>query len=531
MAYPNTLDNLPVNNANDTASLDKHPALHNDANGAVNRMQAELGTNPAGGFGTVAARLTARPTNIAQNGGALDGSDVAEAINQTIADSQAAGGGVVELGAGEGILEAPVELVSGVYLLGEGEQATVLKGKPGTGHDLIRTVEFDALDGNNVNAGPANFGLEKLTLDGNADNRSGGRGIALYGKAYRLMHFMIRETDGVGLYSNWYSGGDEMEAQVAHFKTWRTRGHGIHYRGPHDSCFMDGQVIAAGYGGASNVHGAFVDSGSAAGTQFVCVHTWGIEHARAWYVTTNGTQLLACQGEGAQEAQLFLDAQDVVVMGGHYFGVGGEDASRALVVGDLDTGGYPARCQVQTKLSGSGTLVDFRRLGGRNVWRLLCHPLEGGVLAEGIAHESDVLELTVDADTFAEDNLHSRTGRTLQRLPVLDGAVEIRRSGDDAALFEFDTSGEPTARFSRSWVEAYDDADEPAWEISPTGAAIFTKSRAVVIREGGLSFKEGPNLPTDEQDVILFARDNGSGKTQLMAQFATGAPVQVAIEP
>ena len=31
--------------------------------------------------------------------------------------------------------------------------------------------------------------------------------------------------------------------------------------------------------------------------------------------------------------------------------------------------------------------------------------------------------------------------------------------------------------------------------------------------------------------VSLYAEDNGSGKTRLMARFATGAAVQIAIEP
>lgn len=31
--------------------------------------------------------------------------------------------------------------------------------------------------------------------------------------------------------------------------------------------------------------------------------------------------------------------------------------------------------------------------------------------------------------------------------------------------------------------------------------------------------------------VIIYAIDNGSGKTKLMAQFPTGAPVQLAIQP
>lgn len=31
--------------------------------------------------------------------------------------------------------------------------------------------------------------------------------------------------------------------------------------------------------------------------------------------------------------------------------------------------------------------------------------------------------------------------------------------------------------------------------------------------------------------VILYAEDNGSGKTRLMAKFPTGSAVQIAIEP
>ena len=32
-------------------------------------------------------------------------------------------------------------------------------------------------------------------------------------------------------------------------------------------------------------------------------------------------------------------------------------------------------------------------------------------------------------------------------------------------------------------------------------------------------------------NVRIFAKDNGSGKTQLMARFQTGAAVEIAIEP
>lgn len=37
-----------------------------------------------------------------------------------------------------------------------------------------------------------------------------------------------------------------------------------------------------------------------------------------------------------------------------------------------------------------------------------------------------------------------------------------------------------------------------------------------------------PNPPANS--VILYAKDNGAGKTQLMVRFSTGAPIQLAIE-
>lgn len=47
-----------------------------------------------------------------------------------------------------------------------------------------------------------------------------------------------------------------------------------------------------------------------------------------------------------------------------------------------------------------------------------------------------------------------------------------------------------------------------------------------------LQIDESPSPPTGQNDSVrLYTVDNGSGKTKLMAQFGTGSPVQVAIEP
>lgn len=51
------------------------------------------------------------------------------------------------------------------------------------------------------------------------------------------------------------------------------------------------------------------------------------------------------------------------------------------------------------------------------------------------------------------------------------------------------------------------------------------------ILDSGLALKETVTPPSGVADqAILFAQDNGAGKTQLMVQFPTGAAQQVAIE-
>lgn len=57
--YPGALDALTTASANGTASFTTHPALHNDANSAINAVQSTLGTNPQGGEATVSARIAA----------------------------------------------------------------------------------------------------------------------------------------------------------------------------------------------------------------------------------------------------------------------------------------------------------------------------------------------------------------------------------------------------------------------------------------------------------------------------------------
>lgn len=65
-----------------------------------------------------------------------------------------------------------------------------------------------------------------------------------------------------------------------------------------------------------------------------------------------------------------------------------------------------------------------------------------------------------------------------------------------------------------------------------TAAGVWGLRGSSLTVGGALDFLEIGTTPTAQTDrVILYAKDNGSGKTQLMALFPTGAAQQVAIEP
>ena len=64
-AYPGGLDSFATNKADATTTPTDHPGHHNDLADAVNKIEAELGVDPAGAEATVVARLDAIDTSLA----------------------------------------------------------------------------------------------------------------------------------------------------------------------------------------------------------------------------------------------------------------------------------------------------------------------------------------------------------------------------------------------------------------------------------------------------------------------------------
>jgi hypothetical protein len=103
-AYPGGLDSLSTSKANATATVTDHAAHHNDLADAVNKIEAELGTNPSAGYATVTARLLAlqpaAPSAYTVTNGTTDRvldanaaslNELADVVATLIADLQARG--------------------------------------------------------------------------------------------------------------------------------------------------------------------------------------------------------------------------------------------------------------------------------------------------------------------------------------------------------------------------------------------------------------------------------------------------------
>ena len=142
---------------------------------------------------------------------------------------------------------------------------------------------------------------------------------------------------------------------------------------------------------------------------------------------------------------------------------------------------------------------------------------------------SNVLEIGTEADGTgsARDVLIRRAG--VKSVEIQNGYVGLYNgSGTRTALINTNSGQFNTLTNGRYGFGAADTVD-----------AHIYRAAAAIIGVGGLpgvggsvEFKETASAPAAGSTAArIFAQDNGSGKTQLMVQFGTGAAQQIAIEP
>lgn len=213
-----------------------------------------------------------------------DGStDDAANINAAIvaAEPSTSGQGVVQLPAGICIVGTPVTLQTGVVLSGNNRDATTIRGKAGTTTSVIQTVNFATLTGTNTAAGPYQWGLESLTIDGNKSARTGSvAAAAFYGYDFNIIDVNFKNSTGVGAYSEWAisgnvpvaAGGNSMESHWDRVKFFSNATDGLVFNGPHDSVFNDALAFINGRFGANFGQSAAATAG---GTFLTNFHSYG----------------------------------------------------------------------------------------------------------------------------------------------------------------------------------------------------------------------------------------------------------------
>lgn len=263
------------------------------------------------------------------------GSDDGALISDAIATINAIGGGLLSLAPGTFSVKTPIVPKTKVHVRGSGPEATILTQADGANTDIIQSDGFASLTGTDSSGGVYGCSFGNLTIDGNKANNSIGWGARMYGYDWRAHDFVIRNCPSGGLYSEWSSSAgspspNSLESFVSRFKIHSNGGHGIHWKGPHDSVLDVGGVYS------NNGRGVFLDAGGV-GTQFRTVHTWNLSTNK---VQTHGFYLnelgfcVGCEAEGATTSQVLILKNGTQWRAGWIYGPASEANRVGVEIGD-----------------------------------------------------------------------------------------------------------------------------------------------------------------------------------------------------
>lgn len=294
--------------------------------------------------------------------------DDTSSISSAISSCNGVGGGVVFFPTGTYITSTQT-IYSNMKFQGAGFGASILKLKKATAADLLATNSFASLTGGATQAGPSRFSIVDLTLDGNKANNASGWPLRIYGSDYKVDRVEIQNGASGGCWTEWGTGGTNMESQWSNFKIHDCSGNGLDNNGPHDSVFVNGQVFK---NSAIGVHNGNNTGDGSNGSQYTNVHSWGSSQTWAWQFDNQG---LACNcvAEGASSGQVNVAATNTQWMGGSVFAASGGttgfkisgSSSRLFIVAqvldcttaaiDLGTGGGGSYIQIYAFSSSAGT--------------------------------------------------------------------------------------------------------------------------------------------------------------------------------
>jgi len=252
--------------------------------------------------------------------------------------------------------------------------------------------------------------------------------------------------------------------------------------------------------GGSNTHVQFNDSGAFGGQA-------GLAYNKTTGALTIGSRVLGSDGTSLYFA------------GGVY---GLSYGSGTLVPGSAGTYGTFSAGTIASR-GGTGFLLENTAL---------IYPLNSGAM---ILNTSQSAYVAIGSSQL---NLYGPSNTTTDTVLTRDAAgVVAQRNGTNAQTFRVYGTYTDASNYVRASLGATSTTVTVTAETAGTGAdnvpVVITPAGTSQVEVGnGVQFTEmtAPSAPGANK-VILFAQDNGAGKTQLMALFPSGAAQQVAIEP
>jgi hypothetical protein len=240
---------------------------------------------------------------------------------------------------------ANLPIRNGITWRGFGQNQTIVRLPNGASGDVFHGDNVDALLGTETIGGPRDWGIENLTVDGNKANcPNGASGIRVYGCRFKLADLVVRNCHGNGIVTEWaHNPGDPdsyaaMESFWTNIRVCRNDQTGIIHNGPHDTHWANVLSYENGGGGYTTSDG-FEIGFKGSGLQAVNVHAFGVTQRRAWWIKAGECQLANCEGEGASDCQLLLEANGLILRGGNWFTI---DPGLALV--GIRVGSPSTRC-------------------------------------------------------------------------------------------------------------------------------------------------------------------------------------------
>ena len=209
--------------------------------------------------------------------------------------------------------------------------------------------------------------------------------------------------------------------------------------------------------------------------------------------------------------------------------VGGVSQCSVIKTGTLAAVAFTAIGSNKSSFTIGTNLADLTQFGGVNALRLIA----------GSANRFSGLQttnaLTMLALTPASNTTEIINGANAQAFNIYNTYTDasnyeraaLRWSGNDFIITSTDRAGTGTNRQMHFYSNSYRWHANGTfwWGMDANGDLVQSNGTSMIFKE-----MTAPSAPSTN-NVRIYAEDNGSGKTRLMALFATGAAQQIAIEP